>query len=83
MLVISKGFPSITQLLSLKVSYGCKCSPECTTARHISKGVCYVKDDFLQNTNVSNELIVTDVYTKIPFRHALLQEKHSSSISEV
>ena len=62
MLVTSKGFPAIIQLLSSKVSYGCKCSPECTTARHISKDAYYAKDNFLQDTSVSNELIVTDCY---------------------
>lgn len=29
----SKGFPSIMEFLSLKVRYGCKCSPTFTTAR--------------------------------------------------
>jgi len=66
MLVISKGFPSTIKLLSLKVSYGCKCSPDRTTARHVSKDACYAKDNFLQDTKVSNELIVTDAYTKMP-----------------
>lgn len=63
-LVTSKGFPSMIQMLFLKVPYSCKCSPELTAARHISKDACYAKHNFLQDTSVSNKLIVTDCLCK-------------------